>query len=153
MITALRSVAAFAVAPMAGVFTANVVSFLLFAWRAPSVGETSGRGLLILLVYVLLIAVPVFLWAGRRHGIGPARAVLLGSLCAMPAAAWSIRVWWLVLSPQTGAIRRMVVEELAIHVFAGAVSGAVFWIVAIAGNRGSIARRSDRDLDSGARPE
>jgi len=143
-----RIVAGLLAAPLIGIFTANTFSFVLWAWRAPGIEVLSPAGLLRMYVYALAVSIAALVVARRLALWGFFTWLAVGAICGLPACIndiWS----WAALSGGALVTAEFVFRRLALYLFAGAVAGGAFWLIAVAGNR-ALTRRSTRTPAGGA---
>ena len=143
-----RIVAGFLSAPLIGIFTANFLSFVLWAWRAHGIEVLSPAGLLQMYLYVLAVGIAALVVARRLALWGLLPWLAVGAFCGLPACVNDIWFW---SAASGGALlnAEFVFRNLALYLFAGAISGGTFWLLAIAGNR-ALVRRSTRTPAGGA---
>lgn len=129
-----RIVAGFISAPLIGISAANLSSFVLWAWRAPSIEVFSAAGLLTMYVYVLAVGIAALVVARRLALWGFLAWLAIGAICALPACVndiWS----WSAVSGGTLLNPEFVFRHLTLYLFAGALAGGTFWFIAVVGNR------------------
>jgi hypothetical protein len=145
-----RIAAGFLLAPLIGISTANILSFVLWAWRAPGIEVLSSMGILQMYAYVLA-AIAAALVMARRWALWSVLTWLtIGAISGIPACIRDIWFW----SEASGAglvNAEFVFRYLALYLFAGAVAGGTFWLFAVVGNR-TLTRRSTRTPAGGASP-
>lgn len=129
-----RIVAAFISAPLIGISIANLSSFVLWTWRAPGIEVLSAAGLLTMYVYMLALGIAAVVVARRTALWGFLTWLAIGAICALPAcvnAIWS----WSAVSGGTLVNPEFVFRYLTLYLFAGALGGGAFWLIAVVGNR------------------
>lgn len=137
-----RIVAGFLSAPLIGISTANFLSFVLWAWRARGIEVFSSEGLLHMYVYVLAAGISALVVTQRFALWGFLTWVAVGAICSLPACINDI--WfWAAASGGAFVTAEFVFRSLALYLFAGAVAGGTFWLLAVVGN-GALTRRSTR---------
>jgi len=142
-----RIVAGLLSAPLIGIFTANLFSFVLLAWRAPGIEMLSSRGILQMYVYVLAVSVAALVVARRLALWGFLTWLAVGAISSVPACV--IDIWfWSVASNSALVNTEFVFRYLALYLFAGAVAGATFWLVAVVGNRALTPRSAQKPASS-----
>jgi hypothetical protein len=137
-----RIVTGFLSAPLIGIFTANLFSFVLWAWRAPGIEVLSSAGLLQMYVYVLAVSIAALVVARRLALWGLLTWLAVGAICCLPACINNI-LFWSAASGGALVDAEFVFRNLALYLFAGAVAGGTFWLLAVVGNR-ALTRRSKR---------
>lgn len=137
-----RIVAGFLSAPLIGIFAANFFSFVLWAWRAPGIEVLSSAGLLQMYVYALAVGIAALVVARRLALWGFFTWLAVGAICGLPAFVNDIWFW---SAASGGALvnAEFVFRNLALYLFAGAVAGGTFWVLAVVGNL-VLTRRSIR---------
>jgi hypothetical protein len=126
--------AGFILAPLIGIFAANLSSFVLWAWRAPGIEVLSPSGLLTMYLYLLAAGIAALVVARRLALWSFLTWWAIGAMCALPACGNAI--WfWSALSGGTLVNPELVFRYLTLYLFAGALAGATFWLIAIVGNR------------------
>lgn len=146
-----RIVAGFLSAPLIGIIAANFFSFVLWEWRAPGIEVFSTAALLQMYVYVLAVSMVALVVARRLALWGLLTWLAVGAICGVPACLNSIWFW---SAASGGALlnAEFVFRELALYLFAGAVAGAAFWLLAIVGNRALTRGSTPMPAGSDSRP-
>ena len=127
-----RIVAGFISAPLIGISIANLSSFVLWAWRAPGIEVFSAAGLLTMYVYVLAAGIAALVVARRLALWGFLTWLAIGAICALPACVSDIWSWSAI---STMVNPEFVFRYLTLYLFAGALAGGAFWLIAVVGNR------------------
>lgn len=137
-----RIVAGFLLAPLIGIFAANLFSFVLWAWRAHGIEVLSSAELLRMYVYVLVVGLAALAVARRLVLWGLLTWLGIGAICGLPACVGDVWFWY---AASGGAVvdAEFVLRTLALYLFAGAVAGEAFWLLAVAGNL-TLTRNSTR---------
>jgi len=137
-------------APLVGIFTANFFSFVLWAWGAPGIEVLSSAGLLQMYAYVLALSIAALVVAWRLALWGLVTWLAIGATCGLPVCINDIWFW---SEASGGALveAEFVFRKLALYLFAGAVAGGTFWLLAIIGNR-ALTRRIRTPAGSASHP-
>ena len=129
-----RIAAGFLSAPLIGIFTANFISFLLWAWRAPGIEVLSSRGILQMYAYMLAVSIAALVAARHWALWGFLTWLAIGAISGIPP--YIDGIWfWSEASSVALVNAEFVFRYLALYLFAGAVAGGTFWLFAVVGNR------------------
>ena len=91
-------------------------------------------------VYVLAVCIAALVVARRWALWGVLTWLAIGAISGVPA--WIDNIWfWSEASSAALVNTEFVFRYLALYLFAGAVAGGTFWLVAVVGNR-TLTRRS-----------
>lgn len=98
--------------------------------------------------YVLAMSIGALVVARRFALWGLLTWLAFGAICALPACISDI--WsWSAISAGALVNPEIVFRYLALYLFAGAVAGGTFWLLAVVGNR-VLTRRPTRTRAGGA---